>query len=194
MNRLLLLLVAAAAVVGVAVAQDPSGNPIYDVQYAAEAVHQLYEGTFDNIRFYSSDILNEQNNDLLNVALESISSWGTAAQQKKEVNAQDTVEVRLKKILTTFNTEAIGDATRLCISTATTTLQARQEAILQEIERGRYKSTELQLKALEGLTDFNILINFTTYYDTMTPIVYEYLDYLQNVSSDFPRGGSEREE
>lgn len=84
-------------------------------------------------------------------------------------------------MIASFNTPSIGEATRACIQTAQKTLQDRQEAILLEIERGRFKSTELQLKAIEGLIDFNILLDFDSYYDTMTPVITEYYTYLNTV-------------
>lgn len=205
MNYFLLL----AVIAGVAVAQDPTGNPLIDVQIGAEAIHQMYEGTFDNIRFYSSDILNEQNNELLEVALDAISSWGPAAEVIADTPSTggctgcqctgtcgaavpagpqivaEPIEVRLRKLMTTFSTPAIGEATRTCINTAQTTLRDRQEAILEYIELGRYKSTELQLKSIGGLDNFNLLLNFDTYYDTMTAVIYESYFYLTNVSTRF---------
>lgn len=217
-------------VAGVVVAQDSTGNPLTDVQYGAEAVHQMFEGTFDNVRFYSSDVLNEQNNVLLNVALDAIASWGSVAEsiaQPEQVTCgcgcgncgsavaagpvigeesipastgcascgcssgncaqavAEPAEVRLRKMMATFNTAAIGEATRACIDTARKTLQDRQEAILAAIEVARYQSTELQLKALAGLQNFNLLLDFDSYYDTMTPAIFEHYSYLTNVRFAF---------
>lgn len=251
-------------IVAVAVAQDSTGNPLTDVQYGAEAIHQMFEGTFDNVRFYSSDVLNEQNNVLLNVALDTIASWGPVAEsvaQPEQVTCgcgcsgncgavvadqeapeavdgsapvstgctscgcssgncgsavaagpvvgeeslpastgctscgcssgncaqvvAEPVEVRLRKMMATFNTAAIGEATRACIDTARKTLQDRQEAILAAIEVARYQSTELQLKALAGLENFNLLLDFDSYYDTMTPAIFEHYSYLTNVRYGF---------
>lgn len=79
-----------------------------------------------------------------------------------------------------FYTEEIGREVQSCINNARTLLMSRQEAILEAIEIGRYRSTELQLKAVHGLLDFNLLLDFDSYYDTMTPLIYEYYNYLVN--------------
>lgn len=381
------LLLALVVIAGVA-SQDPTGNPLVDVQIGAEAIHQMYEATFDNVRFYSSDILNDQNNDLLGVALDAISSWSQLAQSiasedltqvtcgcancngaascgctscgcnaqastecgctncanqnpannqeitsncngaatcgctscgcnaannnaeastgcganaegvtancgctncnaaggcgctsgscgctsgtcgntadaqndqpincgpaneeegvtancggcgcnaaqgsscgctscgcnaaqnggcgavnveltddddKNPTDVEVATELRncncrprcvtpptgpvpvedlIKKRIDMFYTEAIGVQVQACVNNARTLLMARHEAILEAIELGRYKSTELQLKAVNGLLDFNLLVDFDSYYETMTPLIYEYYNHLVNV-------------
>ena len=340
MNRRLALL--SLLILGTAVtAQDPTGNPLYDVQYGADAIHQMYQQTFDNMRFYSSDILNEQNNELLGVVLDEISSWSAnaglvdlpevvqtpscgcsacgctggcggavvadpaetesdapeqstlpctgctscgctggcsgavadpneheanvpvqpilpctgctscgctggcggavadpietesdtpvqpslpctggctscgctggcsgavadpaeheaavlpilpcngctscgcsnCAQNQHPIAVPEPVEVRIRRMLSNFNTESIGAATMACIDTARNTLQQRQEAILMEIDKGNYKSLELQYKAIQGLMDFNVLLDYENFYDHMSPVIYDYYNHLVN--------------
>lgn len=84
-------------------------------------------------------------------------------------------------MMAALSTPSLGEAASRCIDTARTTLQSRQEAILIEIEKGHQRSIELQLKALAGLDAFNILLNYDEYYDTMTPVIYEYYNYLTSV-------------
>lgn len=92
------------------------------------------------------------------------------------------VEQMILKRMATFNTPAIGEQVRSCIETVHSLLSNRQQAILEEIELGRYRSTALQLKTIGGLADFNLLVDFAEYYDTMTPLIWEYYNTLTNVS------------
>lgn len=85
-------------------------------------------------------------------------------------------------MMTTFNTAAIGEATRACIDTARKTLQDRQNAILEALKNYHHKSFELQLKAMDGIQNFNVLLEYDNFYEHMTPLVYDYYNYLTNVS------------
>lgn len=168
------LVAIALLLLGSVMGQQPTGNPVADVQIYAEAIHQMYEGTFDNVRYYVTSILRVQNDALLQIALDEMNAWNADGRKTADEQVSDNLGPR--------NTQAMGETFRSCLQETSETLNERVIAIFEEIERGRAISTHLQTIANFGLVDFNLFQYYFNYYDYMSSRIYAYYNTLIFVS------------
>uniref|UniRef100_A0A182QDX0 Protein TsetseEP domain-containing protein n=1 Tax=Anopheles farauti TaxID=69004 RepID=A0A182QDX0_9DIPT len=112
---------------------------LLEIQYQAEAIHQLMEGTFDNVRFSMSDQLVE-----LNQAFVGDSSAPASCVNVAVANWE--IEIDLA-----------GQALSRCASTANIQITSRTADVHAALEAAQVASTELQNIVVRGFIDWNAI-------------------------------------
>uniref|UniRef100_A0A182F256 Uncharacterized protein n=2 Tax=Anopheles albimanus TaxID=7167 RepID=A0A182F256_ANOAL len=160
MKSLLVCLLLALAGQSLAQSQEEFVEYLLEIQYQAEAIHQLMEGTFDNVRFSMSDQLIELNRQLIarmNEALEEIEqiredTEAFVGESSAPANCVDVAVANWE-----IEIEWAGQALSRCASEANVQITSRTADVHAALENAQIASTELQNIVVRGFIDWNAI-------------------------------------
>lgn len=140
--------------------QDEFVDYLLEIQAQAETVHQLMEGTFDNMRFTMSDQLIELNRELIegmNIALEEVEKIKEDTEEL--VGSSDAKQICLDVATANWELEIewVGQALQSCAAQANLEITGATVDVHGAIEDAQVQSTELQNIVVRGFIDWNAI-------------------------------------
>ncbi|XP_058811467.1 uncharacterized protein LOC131676416 [Topomyia yanbarensis] len=185
MKAFLVCLLLALAGQSLAQSQDEFVEYLLELQAQAESVHQIMEGTFDNMRFTMSDQLIELNRDLIsrmNTALVRIEEIKESTEAfVSESDAQQTcIDVAMANW--DIEIEWVGQALQRCATQANLDITRATADVHGAIEEAQAQSTELQNIVVHGFIDWNA-IDYTESISTIVGArIQQKHEYFANVT------------
>lgn len=165
--------------------QDEFVDYLLEIQAQAETVHQLMEGTFDNMRFTMSDELIELNRDLIarmNSALEEVEKIKEDTEEL--VSNSDAQQICLDVATANWELEIewVGQALQSCAGQANLDITGATADVHSAIEDAQVQSTELQNIVVRGFIDWNA-IDYTESISTIVGAqINEKYEYFQQTT------------
>lgn len=162
--------------------QDEFVDYLLEIQAQAETVHQMMEGTFDNMRFTMSEELIDVNRDLIarmNSALEEVEKIKLDTEEM--VGSSDAKQICLDVATANWELEIewVGQALQRCAQQANLDITGATAAVHGAIEDAQVQSTELQNIVVRGFIDWNA-IDYTESISTIVGAqINEKYDYFQ---------------
>ncbi|XP_062542034.1 uncharacterized protein LOC134210023 [Armigeres subalbatus] len=186
--KLFLCLLLAIAGQSMAQSQDEFVEYLLEIQAQAETVHQLMEGTFDNVRFTMSDQLIDLNRDLIgrmNSALEEIEQIKEDTEELVSGSSAQQICLDVATANWELEIEWVGQALQRCASEANLDITGATANVHSAIEEAQVQSTELQNIVVRGFIDWNA-IDYTESISTIVgaQITQKY-EYFQQVTQPF---------
>ncbi|KAL1380855.1 hypothetical protein pipiens_001068 [Culex pipiens pipiens] len=185
MKGFLVCLLLALAGQSLAQSQDEFVEYLLEIQNQAETVHQLMEGTFDNVRFTMSDQLIELNRDLIarmNSALEEVEEIRDDTEEFVEASTADQRCIDVATSNWELEIEWVGQALQRCAAQANLEITGATAGVHGAIEDAQVQSTELQNIVVRGFIDWNAI----DYTEQLSTIVGEQIEqkyqYFQTVT------------
>ncbi|ETN61552.1 hypothetical protein AND_006786 [Anopheles darlingi] len=160
MKSLFVCLLLALAGQSLAQSQDEFVEYLLEIQYQAEAIHQLMEGTFDNVRFSMSDQLIELNRLLIarmNEALEEIEEIREDTEAFVGESSAPATCVNVAVANWEIEIDWAGQALSRCASEANVQITSRTADVHAALENAQIASTELQNIVVRGFIDWNAI-------------------------------------
>ncbi|XP_065081867.1 uncharacterized protein LOC135704362 [Ochlerotatus camptorhynchus] len=185
MQKFLVCLLLALAGQSLAQSQDEFVDYLLEIQAQAETVHQLMEGTFDNMRFTMSDELIELNRDLIarmNSALEEVEKIKEDTEEL--VSNSDAQQICLDVATANWELEIewVGQALQSCAGQANLDITGATADVHSAIEDAQVQSTELQNIVVRGFIDWNA-IDYTESISTIVGAqINEKYEYFQQTT------------
>ncbi|KXJ74281.1 uncharacterized protein LOC109402253 [Aedes albopictus] len=183
--KFFLCLLLAIAGQSLAQSQDEFVDYLLEIQAQAETVHQLMEGTFDNMRFTMSDQLIDLNRDLIarmNGALEEVEQ---IKEDTEELVSGSSAQQACLDVATAnweLEIEWVGQALQRCASQANLDITGATADVHSAIEDAQVQSTELQNIVVRGFIDWNA-IDYTESISTIVGAqINEKYEYFQQVT------------
>uniref|UniRef100_A0A182M8H2 Protein TsetseEP domain-containing protein n=1 Tax=Anopheles culicifacies TaxID=139723 RepID=A0A182M8H2_9DIPT len=133
---------------------------LLEIQYQAEAIHQLMEGTFDNVRFSMSDQLVELNRQLIsrmNDALEEVEQIREDTEAFVGESSAPASCVNVAVANWEIEIDWVGQALSRCASQANIQITSRTADVHAALEAAQVESTELQNIVVRGFIDWNAI-------------------------------------
>ncbi|EAL39148.2 AGAP009691-PA [Anopheles gambiae str. PEST] len=185
MKSLFVCLLLALAGQSLAQSQDEFVEYLLEIQSQAESVHQLMEGTFDNVRFSMSDELVELNRQLIgrmNEALEEVEQIreDTEAFVGESSAPASCVDVAVANWAVEI--EGVGQALSRCASRANIQITSRTADVHAALEAAQVQSTELQNIVVRGFIDWNAIDYTERISEIVGAQIQEKYDYFQRIT------------
>ncbi|XP_035778128.1 uncharacterized protein LOC118459150 [Anopheles albimanus] len=185
MKTLLVCLLLALAGQSLAQSQDEFVDYLIGIQNEAEAVHQMMEETFDNIRFSMSEGLIELNRQLIarmNEALEEIEevredTEAFVGESSAPASCVDVVVANWEREI-----EWAGQALSRCASNANIQITSRTAEVHDALEAAQIASTELQNIVVRGFIDWNAIDATEELGDIVSPQIDERESYFRLIT------------
>uniref|UniRef100_A0A182PZK5 Protein TsetseEP domain-containing protein n=1 Tax=Anopheles farauti TaxID=69004 RepID=A0A182PZK5_9DIPT len=160
MKSLFVCLLLALAGQSLAQSENEFVEYLLEIQYQAEAIHQLMEGTFDNVRFSMSDQLVELNRQLIgrmNEALEEVEQIREETEAFVGDSSAPASCVNVAVANWEIEIDLAGQALSRCASTANIQITSRTADVHAALEAAQVASTELQNIVVRGFIDWNAI-------------------------------------
>ncbi|XP_058442850.1 uncharacterized protein LOC131425198 [Malaya genurostris] len=160
MKAFFVCLLLALAGQSLAQSQDEFVEYLLELQEQAEAVHQIMEGTFDNMRFTMSDQLIELNRELisrLNDALVQVEEIRDDTEKLVDDSDADQSCIDVAVANWEIEIEWVGQALQRCASQANLAITRATADVHGAIEDAQAQSTELQNIVVHGFIDWNAI-------------------------------------
>ncbi|XP_052864130.1 uncharacterized protein LOC128270754 [Anopheles cruzii] len=160
MKSLFVCLLLALAGQSLAQSQDEFVEYLLEIQYEAEAIHQLMEGTFDNVRFSMSDRLVDLNRQLIERMNQGLEEVEQIRIETEEFVGSTTAPAACVTVATAnwdIEIEWVGQALSRCASTANIEITSRTANVHAALEAAQIASTELQNIVVRAFIDWNAI-------------------------------------
>ncbi|XP_049280693.1 uncharacterized protein LOC125762539 [Anopheles funestus] len=160
MKSLFVCLLLALAGQSLAQSENEFLEYLLEIQSQAEAVHEMMEDTFDNIRFSMSDQLVELNRQLIarmNEALEEVEQIREDTEEFVGESSAPAACVNVAVANWENEIELVGEAFSRCASQANIQITSRTADVHAALEAAQIASTELQNIVVRGFIDWNAI-------------------------------------
>ncbi|XP_052899342.1 uncharacterized protein LOC128305777 [Anopheles moucheti] len=160
MKSLFVCLLLALAGQTLAQSQEEFVEYLLEIQYQAEAIHQLMEGTFDNVRFSMSDQLVELNRQLISRMNEALEEVEQIREDTEAFVGESSAPATCVNVATAnweIEIDWAGQALSRCASQANVQITSRTADVHAALEAAQIASTELQNIVVRGFIDWNAI-------------------------------------
>lgn len=131
---------------------------LLDIQYEAESLHQVMQGTFDNVRFIMSDELTVTNGNALNYTVRALDD---IEEIRVEVNdffaglTGDSECISLNAANWELEVHASGDSISACANSADVQIETMTNNVYNILDAAQKTSTDMQNIVVNGFIGWN---------------------------------------
>ncbi|XP_055587452.1 uncharacterized protein LOC129739927 [Uranotaenia lowii] len=185
MKAVFVCLLLALAGQSLAQSQEEFIEYLLEIQYQAESVHQMMEGTFDNVRFTMSEQLIELNRDIIeemNEALVQVEDIKESTEAYVEASDAPQVCIDVSVANWALEIEWVGQALQRCAGDANIEITRATADVHAALEYAQVSSTDLQNIVVRGFIDWNA-IDYTESLSSVVGTQIEQAEYFFRVAT-----------